>query len=105
PVVLTIDDLQWGDADSLALLAEVLAPEAPPLLLIVTLRAGELAPLPGEVRELELGGLSAEDARALAETLLCQQAAPAERATQIVGEAAGHPLFIAELVRQRGPGL
>src|SRR5262249_49556702 len=39
PVVLAIDDLQWADADGLALLAGVLRPpDPPPILFVATLR-------------------------------------------------------------------
>ncbi|HEU4615277.1 MAG TPA: serine/threonine-protein kinase, partial [Kofleriaceae bacterium] len=42
PVVLVIDDLQWADADSLALLGEIMRPpEAPPLLLVATVRSDD----------------------------------------------------------------
>ncbi len=45
PTVLVIEDLHWADADSLSLLAEVLvASEAPPLLLLATLRPPEERP-------------------------------------------------------------
>ena len=41
PVVIAIDDVQWADADSIALLGDVLRPpEAPPLLFIGTERTG-----------------------------------------------------------------
>jgi serine/threonine protein kinase len=105
-LILAIDDLQWTDADSLALLHEILrGPDAPGLLLVATVRTGagsgaELKALPADVRVMQLGRLAAEDARQLAGILLARstQAASAD-AEAIAAEAGGHPLFIDELVR------
>ena len=47
PVVMFVDDLQWADADGLALIAEVLhGPEAPTLLFIATVRGDGREPMP-----------------------------------------------------------
>ncbi len=115
PLVLVIDDLQWADADSLALLANVLGePEAPPLLLVATVRAGSTgeaayakasalaARLGGDVRGLHVGALPPEEARALAESLMEDGGPDATpEAISIAKAAGGHPMFIDELVRQR----
>jgi eukaryotic-like serine/threonine-protein kinase len=114
PVVLCIDDLQWGDADSARPLVELLAPpDAPPLLLLGTLRDEEsplappLALLLGsraagglEPRLLHLGALDAGASRALAQAR-GRTGAEAER---IASEAGGHPLFIAELAHHLETG-
>ena len=108
-LVLTIDDLQWSDDDSLQLLADLLRPpDAPAMLLIATVRnvpdapgarAGVLGSLPGDVRVLGLERLAREDARELAVRLLRRVAPGIADAGAIADEAAGHPLFIDELVR------
>jgi hypothetical protein len=100
-LVVVIDDLQWADADSLALLREILhPPEAPTLLLVATVRTHDVpsaavADLPCEVRPLTLPRLSPDDARRLAVAL----SGGAAFASAIAEEAKGHPLFIDELVR------
>jgi len=103
PTVITIDDLQWADGDTLALLAAVLAAPAPPLLVLATVReatAAIAARLPA-AQPLPLAALAADDAAALA-LALCDGDAGA--AAQVTREAAGHPLFIDTLARQRGAG-
>ncbi len=55
PVVLVTDDVQWADADSWALLGEVMRPpDAPTLLWIATARGADVraqATIAGEVRD------------------------------------------------------
>ena len=104
PLIVVIDDLQWADADSLALLREVLQPPGEPrLLLLATWRrvagAGERPELPAATRALVVEGLAPADARELAGELLRRAGAEATRAAAIAGEASGHPLFIDELAR------
>lgn len=110
-VVLFIDDLQWADADSYLLLSELLRqPRAPQLLLVATTRPlassgplREVLDRLGPCEELALLPLAAEEARALAASVLGQgQPALIEA---VARETAGHPLFLralAEHARHRG---
>ncbi len=115
PLVMVIDDLQWADADSLRLMAELLRPpDAPPLLLIMVERVADAADpaealpweaLPVERIELALGALPADSARRLARRLarrahLARGIDPAA----IAAEAGGHPLYIDELIRHAAVG-
>ncbi|HZN91608.1 MAG TPA: AAA family ATPase, partial [Myxococcales bacterium] len=106
PAVLLVDDLQWADQDSLALLGELFSPPSPPpFLLVATLRGnpedirragGVLAPLAQvteSLQELQLLPLPEADALALAQTL----EADAQRAGELVRESGGHPLYLIEL--------
>jgi serine/threonine protein kinase len=107
PFAIAVDDLQWADDDSLALLAEILRPpDSPAMLLLATARPVEGGPalertLPGVVRLLPLDRLPPDEARSLVELLAAREHAtltPAD-AHAIADEARGHPLFIDELVR------
>lgn len=108
-VIIAIDDLQWADADSLAMLSEILRPpDAPPLLFLASWReAGDdpggirerLESLPGEIRQLAIQKLSAEATTELAKLLLDRSGVSGPRADEIAREANGHPLFVDELVR------
>ncbi len=119
-LVLHIDDLQWGDADSAALLADLLRPPDPPALLLIAsyraedagssevLRAidrGELL-LGADVRRLQVGPLTDGEAAALALALLdAEQPDAGSRAAAIVRESRGHPYLVGELCRHlRGEG-
>jgi hypothetical protein len=113
-LVLVIDDLQWADEDSLALLTEVLRPpSAPPLLLLASIRSAtdaaarglheRLAQLPGDARKVHVAPLPPDDARELISNLLSADpnGDTARDVEAIFAEAKGHPLFIEEIVRYR----
>jgi len=114
-VVLFVDDLQWGDQDSVALLAELLrGPSSPPLLLVTTHRSErsernaclsamlevERLSCPADRRVvLEVGTLDESDARQLACELLgedCQS----EALDWVMRQASGSAFLIHELARR-----
>jgi len=116
PLVLYIDDLQWGDVDSAALLEDLLRPPDPPVLLLIGCYRSEEAKtspllktiLPKrlavdsrlEMRDIVLGELSATEATELARVLVKGEPVEREsRAGVIARESGGNPYFIEELVR------
>ena len=112
PLIIYIDDLQWADADSAALLEELLrAPDAPPLLLIVSFRSEDMSSKPflkllleqigGETcRGIAVEPLTEDKARDLTKSFLPPELAGRDsRVEDIVREAAGSPFFIEQLSR------
>jgi eukaryotic-like serine/threonine-protein kinase len=116
PLVLAIDDLQWGDSDSAVLLSELLRPpDAPQLLLLGCYRSEDAGRSPllrallainekggasVDRRVLALETLEPQDAMALAVSLLGSNDQSAHaHADAIAREAGGNPFFVAELVR------
>ena len=108
PLVLHIDDVQWGDADSAELLSDVLRqPGAPPLLLIASYRSEDersspflaaLATSPEHTVEIAVRRLPLEDARSLASALLVGDGPRPRVAEAIARESGGSPFFVNELV-------
>ena len=113
-LVLAIDDLQWGDADSVALLVELLRPPDPPSLLLVGcyrsedsatpfvrsfLAAQEAAAPALDRRELVVDPLSRAEVERLVLELLGRDD-PSARicAFAIARESGGNPFFVQELV-------
>jgi hypothetical protein len=101
-LVLALDDFDQCDADSRALLSEVLrAPDAPPLLLLTSQTelsesARPLLSSGSEVREL--APLGRADAELLSRDLL-RIAGREDRAAEVVEKAGGSPLLVEQLVR------
>jgi serine/threonine protein kinase/tetratricopeptide (TPR) repeat protein len=115
-IVIAIDDVQWGDLDSLELLTFLVeAPDAPRVLFVLSWRDGEHTPivdalrrldptsLPGvDVRSAPVGPLSPDESRQLALALLgTDDGTSSRRADVVVKEAQGSPLFLVELARFR----
>jgi hypothetical protein len=116
PVIIFLDDMQWADSDSCALLRALLrGPRVPALLLIVNSRPlddcgpgtvgallGEFAARPS-VTTLVLGPLSAEATGALADVLIRGGlVGPGDRqriAATVASEAGGNPFFAVEMVQ------
>jgi hypothetical protein len=116
PLVLVIDDLQWGDVDSASVLAELVRPPDPPaFLLIGCYRSDEATTSPllrallqpraatdaaGDVREVVVGELEASEARTLVEGLSDPHRGRSTLDADVIWrDSGGNPLFIDEIVR------
>jgi hypothetical protein len=114
PIVIYIDDVQWGDADSASLLLDVMRPpDAPRLLLVMAHRDGEAAksspflkeiaerwPAGAESEEIAVGPLDAADAQIMALALLGSFDPASQRTARAVArESLGNPFLIEELAR------
>jgi len=110
PLIVTIDDMQWSDQDSMGLLAELVRePNPPPFLLLLTARPlSEVHEAGARFRDVlsprtctvPLSRLPEAEATELARWLL-EKLAPTrlEQAAAIAREAEGHALFVEQLAR------
>jgi serine/threonine protein kinase len=113
PVVLFIDDVHWGDADSAALLAEMMRGPDPPALLLIATHHSEEAGMADllrgvlegagpseatEMRHVRLEALDSVEACALARELVGQASSSAQ-AEALARESGGSPFLLRELAR------
>jgi len=114
-LVLWVDDAQWSDDDSGALLRELVhEPDPPAMLLVLSYRSQQHEAVtlmqaldkdaqerpPDTVSALRLEPLSPEDTHALAAQLLRSRLS--EESAAIAAEAGGSPFLVAQLVRHVG---
>lgn len=116
PLVIFIDDLQWGDVDSASVLSELLFNTNPPRLLFIACYRSEEADsstflqsfLPlrhpyganAEIREITINELSPDESLTLAEELLGKDSQISmPRVNAMVRESGGNPYFIDEAIR------
>jgi hypothetical protein len=108
PIVMFLDDLQWGDSDSARLLSVLVAePDPPPVLIVGSCRSDEraLSPLLRTLEsegksvwnpiEIEISPLARAEATHLVSRLLGD--AGREGVESIVAEAGGNPFFLLEM--------
>jgi serine/threonine protein kinase len=116
PLILFIDDLQWGDKDSASLLSDILTPPyAPNFLGIGCFRTEDAAGSPFlqaledfrrramlscEERQLNMGELDPDDTRELARKILGGESQGSDTSVvdAVARESAGRPFLVYELV-------
>jgi hypothetical protein len=116
PVLAVLDDMQWADRSSLLLLRHLLdAPPDRPLLVVVTLRDGDVEGMgslhtlgsfdAGGVDRIELAGLRTEDVTELVAQTLGRPVGDgeAEVCAALTAETAGNPLFVHEILAGLDP--
>lgn len=116
PLVLYIDDLQWGDVDSADLLVDLVRPpDSPRMLLVGSYRTEGIGTSPCLIeldekysrsepsptrRNIEIDALSLDESTELALQLMDRKDAPAHNmASRIARESGGWPFFVWELTQ------
>lgn len=113
PLVLCIDDLQWGDLDSAEMFKELFRqPDAPPVLVVCAYRSEDVghSRLPTILRDpsaqspdglqrhdVVVGPLAHQDIKQLALTMLREESWADQASDLIAGEAEGRPFLAQEL--------
>lgn len=109
PVLIVLEDLQWGDALTIQLLDMVLREKHDLPLLILAFARPELNdayPMlwKGRMQEISLRPLNKKVCERYVEEMLGDQKLGADTLSRIVVRSAGNPLFLEELIRAASEG-
>ncbi len=110
PMVLHMDDVQWGDVDSATLLREVMRPPlGPPILLVLGYQDGaelDASPFLGrlledgldglDVRDVPVQPLALEDARRLALDIIGSEDEPSRQVADAIARGSGGSAYFVE---------
>ena len=102
PIVVALEDLQWADEASLAVLDQVVGAVGRMRVLLLAVYRPDWSPewaRWGHYRHLPLGELGEDSQRALLANLLGVEAPPEELTQAILSRTGGNPFFIEEVVR------
>ncbi|PZM08813.1 adenylate/guanylate cyclase domain-containing protein [Rhizobium tubonense] len=102
PVLLSIEDEQWIDPSSSAVLATLIGEATSvPMLILITTREKQLRTPPetGTVHEIRLARLSDEEANILVSRIAKGKGLPDETSVSVLNKAEGVPLYVEELAR------
>jgi predicted ATPase/class 3 adenylate cyclase len=103
PVVLAVDDLQWGDRDSLLLLSKLASASIRDVVLLGAHRAGEFVPpraLDVVPDLVELGALSVQEVSALLAAACGGSSDLGAVAAEFDRRTGGNPLHVRQLLRR-----
>ncbi|TWT97408.1 Serine/threonine-protein kinase PrkC [Neorhodopirellula pilleata] len=124
PLILSIDDLQWGDSDSVEAIRELICSKTPARILMIASHRSEY-PLPDGYAQLfdvlekdwnddfnrvSIGPLNRQESEDVISGYLKDERLPPDTIDRIISEAQGSPLFLQQLVQyfldfpSRSPG-
>lgn len=101
PAILWLDDVQWGDLDSQALVRAICTAPSPPRCLIILTRrpAGGAFEIPVRTEHWALRALDQTETESLARELIMDRTIDEESVRAIARASSGLPLFVEELTR------
>lgn len=113
PLILYIDDIQWGDSDSVEAIRELVCSETPARILMIASHRSEY-PLPDGYAQLFdtlekdrhdnfsrvlIGPLNRQESEEVISGYVKDKQLPPETIDRIISEAQGSPLFLQQLVQ------